>query len=268
MLKISYHDVSSYISMPQWEKNLSEVSLIKQTLSAHKVFKNPCIHYFQKNQTALETIKKIHLDYRCAIVQIFTDALLAAAYQSKQLEETFNLPAGIKMIPRFLLTPNFQDEFGIYIKNNHLAGSPLHAHYPLFENVLKDLQVTTQEKLSFTPSSSAKELRAFLESHYQDFLNIVALLAAAELQVVIFSPILKNMLDLNHIDTATGYYFVHGASTETGGLACDDEHADDLWRCLALAINFRSSSEIETVLTHYLDLWDDFWTHQLSRVSQ
>lgn len=268
MLTIKHHDLFPYVSEEQWEKNIGDVNLIKNAMSEHKVFKNRSINFFTNNPVPLSTIKNIHLDYRCAIVQIFTDSLLAAAYQSKQLEEIFNLPAGIKMIPRFLLTPNFQDEFGIYIKNDQLTGSPLKAHYPLFENVLDELKVTTQQKLSFTPSSSAKELRAFLESHYQDFLNIVALLAAAELQVVVFSPILKNMLDLNHIDTATGYYFVHGASTETGGLACDDEHADDLWRCLALAINFRPANEIEAVLTQYLDLWDDFWTHQLARVNQ
>lgn len=267
MLEISHHDLSLFVSRLQWEKNVSDVNLIKEVLSEHQVFKNPAIQFFQNNQIPLKVVQDIHLDYRCAIVQIFTDALLAAALQSTQLEEKFLLTAGIKMIPRFLLTPNFQDEFGIFIKDNELIGSPRNAHYPLFENVLKTLNVSEEDIRHFSPTETAKALRRFLQDHYQDYLDIIALLAAAELQVVVFSPILRVMLDLNHIDTSSGYYFVHGASTDVESSANDDEHADDLWKCLCLAINFRPVSEIQAVLTHYLDLWDQFWTDQLKRVT-
>lgn len=267
MLEVGQHDLSPFVSSEQWERNMRDVNRIKDALSDHPVFSNPCIHFFQTNKIPLEQVKAIHLDYRCAIVQIFTDALLAAAYHATQLEEKFLMPAGVKMIPRFLLTPNFQDEFGIYIENNELTGSPLRAHYPLFENVLKDLQLSAQDIQAFNASDSARHLRSFLQAHYEDFLDIIALLAAAELQVVVFSPILRALVDWHQIDTTSGYYFVHGASTDIDSSANDDEHADDLWKCLSLGINHKPVADIQNTVNRYMDLWDDFWTVQLKRVA-
>ena len=43
-------------------------------------------------------------------MQTFTDALLMAQFQTKQLEP--RLHAGAKMFPRFLLSLNIFDEFG------------------------------------------------------------------------------------------------------------------------------------------------------------
>ncbi len=266
MLEVGQHDLSPFISTEQWERNMRDVNNIKDALSEHPVFNNPCIAFFQNNQIPLEQVRAIHLDYRCAIVQIFTDALLAAAYHATQLEEKFAMPAGVKMIPRFLLTPNFQDEFGFHIENNELSGSPLKAHYPLFENVLKDLNISTQDIKNFKPGDSAQRLRSFLQAHYEDFLDIIALLAAAELQVVVFSPILRALVDWHQIDTSSGYYFVHGASTDTDSSANDDEHADDLWKCLSLAINHKPKDEIQLKVNRYMDLWDEFWAEQLKRV--
>ena len=267
MLEVGQHDLSPYVTTAQWEKNMRDVNHIKDALSAHAVFSNPCIEYFQNQQIPLAQVQAIHLDYRCAIVQIFTDALLAAAYHATQLEEKYGMPAGIKMIPRFLLTPNFQDEFGIRIENNELTGSPLKAHYPLYENVLKDLHISAQDMQNFQASASAQHLRSFLQAHYEDFLDIIALLAAAELQVVVFSPILRVLLDWHKIDTSSGYYFVHGASTDSDTSANDDEHADDLWKCLSLAINHKPIAEIQNTVNRYMDLWDEFWTVQLQRVT-
>lgn len=267
MLEVGQHNLSPFISTEQWERNMLDVNNIKDTLSGHAVFKNQCIDFFQKNKISLDQVKAIHLDYRCAIVQIFTDALLAAAYHATQLEEKYSMPAGVKMIPRFLLTPNFQDEFGFHIENNKLAGSPLKAHYPLFENVLKDLNISSQDIQVFKPSQSAQQLRNYLQAHYEDFMDIIALLAAAELQVVVFSPILRALVDWHQIDTSCGYYFVHGASTDADSSANDDEHADDLWKCLSLAINHKPVEEIQHTVNRYMDLWDDFWTEQLNRLN-
>lgn len=267
MLRINHYDLSVFITQEQWGKNQTDITWLKESLSQHKVFSNPCIEFFRNNAIPLPVIQAIHLDYRIAIVQIFTDALLAAAYQAKQLEENFSMPAGIKMIPRFLLTPNLQDEFGFHINNNQLSGSPLHAHYPLFESVLKSLGLSSQDISRYIPSESAQALRFFLQGQYHDFINITVLLAAVELQVVVFSPILRSMLDQHGIDTSSDYYLVHGASTETETLGCDDEHADDLWRCACLAINFTSLDSVQLLLTHYLDHWDTFWTDQFQRVS-
>jgi len=70
----------------------------------------PAIAALNGGGLGLCTMRRIHLEYRHAIVQIFTDALLAAQFQSRQLEP--RLTAGATMAPRFLLTLNDLDEFG------------------------------------------------------------------------------------------------------------------------------------------------------------
>lgn len=105
----------------------------------HPVSHHPAIETLNNGEINKENLKRIHLEYRHAIVQTFTDALLMAQYQTKQLEP--RLHAGAKMFPRCLLSLNIFDEFGFRPgtdKDGYYQGNPEYAHYPLFEDVLDD----------------------------------------------------------------------------------------------------------------------------------
>ena len=79
----------------------------------HPVSHHPAIETLNNGEINKENLKRIHLEYRHAIVQTFTDALLMAQYQTKQLEP--RLHAGAKMFPRCLLSLNIFDEFGFLL---------------------------------------------------------------------------------------------------------------------------------------------------------
>ncbi|MDP7914120.1 hypothetical protein QWJ04_19570, partial [Acinetobacter baumannii] len=97
-----------------------------------------------------------HLEYRHAIVQIFTDALLKAQFLTKQLEP--KLHSGAKMFPRVLLSLNILDEFGFrpgLDKDNYYLGNPEYAHYPLYEDLLNDYGLTEADRRNYKPSKIA-----------------------------------------------------------------------------------------------------------------
>ncbi|MCP5927674.1 hypothetical protein NL327_27860, partial [Klebsiella pneumoniae] len=104
-------------------------------------------------------------EYRHAIVQIFTDALLKAQFLTKQLEP--KLHSGAKMYPRVLLSLNILDEFGFrpgLDKDNYYMGNPEYAHYPLYEDILNDFGITEQDRLTYHPTEIADQVRVFLEN--------------------------------------------------------------------------------------------------------
>lgn len=126
------------------------------------------------------------MEYRHAIVQVFTDALLMAQFQTKQLEP--KLHSGAKMFPRVLLSLNILDEFGFRPgtdQDNYYLGNPEYAHYPLYEDLLNDYGLNEQDRRSYHPSKIADQVRTFLESSYDSYIKVVALLAVAEEEVIL-----------------------------------------------------------------------------------
>lgn len=252
-----------------WEKNLKFIENIKAKIAEHKVAHHPAIGILNSGKLCKEAMKLIHLEYRHAIVQIFTDALLMAQFQTKQLEP--RLVPGSKMYPRVLLSLNVLDEFGFrpgFDKDNYYKGNPAYAHYPLYEDMVDEFNVTIEERTTFQPSAISDQVRAALEESYVDYKLVAALLAVAEEEVILYSPPLRQATKALGIDVSTGYYFVHGVSSDAEAEAADDDHEEDLWLILAQACTEQDYDYITDACLKYCDLWSQFWDKQLELVKQ
>lgn len=252
-----------------WEKNLKFIENIKAKIAEHKVAHHPAIGILNSGKLGKEAMKLIHLEYRHAIVQIFTDALLMAQFQTKQLEP--RLTPGSKMYPRVLLSLNVLDEFGFrpgFDKDNYYKGNPAYAHYPLYEDMVDEFNVTIEERTTFQPSAISDQVRTALEESYVDYKLVAALLAVAEEEVIIYSPPLRQATKALGIDVSSGYYFVHGVSSDAEAEAADDDHEEDLWLILAQACTEQDYEYITDACLKYCDLWSQFWDKQLELVKQ
>jgi hypothetical protein len=253
------------ISSDLWLENQQFVTRCRDRLQQHPIAKQPAIQALNQGAFGLEAMQKIHLDYRHAIVQIFTDALLMAQVQSRQLER--KLAPGTKMYSRFLLTLNTLDEFGFkpgIDRDGYYRGNPLEAHYPLYERVLDEFNLSVTDRSTYIWTPQADRVRTFLEDAYGDFTSIVALLAVAERVVVLFSAPLRNNAQVVGVETGTGYYLNHGASDDDRADANDDTHEDDLWYVLMQAISPHEYARIADLCECYSNLWVDFWNTQMS----
>lgn len=252
-----------------WQQNAEFVRNLRDKISIHPVSRHPAIAALNDGRFGIEAMKTIHLEYRHAIVQIFTDALLAAQLESRQLEP--RLPPGAKLAPRFLLTLNDLDEFGFRPgcdSDGYYRGNPVYAHYPLFERVLDDYGIDVGERRDYMPSRAADMVRNFLEQSFSNYLDVTALLAVAEEEVILFSPPLRTATGALGIDVSTGYYFVHGVTDDETADAADDDHQDDLWLILTQALTPYQYPRITALCDQYCELWDRFWTLQLASASR
>lgn len=248
-----------------WQRNAAFVENLRQLIATHPVARHRAIGVLNSGHLDLAAMRTIHLEYRHAIVQIFTDALLAAQLQTRQLEP--RLPPGSKLAPRFLITLNDLDEFGFrpgLDAEGYYRGNPAYAHYPLFERVLDDYGLTLQQRQSYQASRISRTVREFLEHSYGDYLDVVVLLAAAEEEVILFSPPLREATRALGIDVDDGYYFVHGVSEDETAEAADDDHENDLWLALTQALTPDHYPRVQSLCMRYCDLWDQFWTAQLT----
>lgn len=256
------------IPAKQWDENLKFLKQLRNKIAELPVCKHPAIEILNHGYLDKSTLTHIHLEYRHAIVQIFTDALLQAQFQTKQLEP--KLHSGAKMFPRVLLSLNVLDEFGFRPglgKDNYYLGNPEYAHYPLYEDLLNDYGLTEADRRNYKPSKAADQVRSFLESSYDSYINVVALLAVAEEEVILFSPPLREATKFVNIDVeGGGYYHVHGVSTDETSEAADDDHQDDLWFTLAQAITKDDYEGLTKLCIDYCALWNEFWDVQIADV--
>ncbi|MFX9721458.1 hypothetical protein ABTO99_15230 [Acinetobacter baumannii] len=253
------------ISAELWDKNLNFLTQLRAKIARHPVSHHPAIETLNNGEINKENLKRVHLEYRHAIVQTFTDALLMAQYQTKQLEP--RLHAGAKMFPRCLLSLNIFDEFGFRPgtdKDGYYQGNPEYAHYPLFEDVLDDFGVTEEERRSYQPTEIAHQVREFLENSYKDYKAVSALLAVAEEEVILYSPPLRKATSAVGIAVeGGGYYHVHGVSEDETAEAADDDHEEDLWFILMQACTEEDYTYLENLCLEYCDLWEKFWDVQI-----
>ncbi|WP_202740232.1 hypothetical protein [Acinetobacter sp. 'aerobic (ED)'] len=248
-----------------WEKNIAFLDQLRKDISKHPVSKHPAIQILNDGVIDKVSLEKIHLEYRHAIVQVFTDALLMAQFQTKQLEP--RLKSGSKMYPRFLLTLNILDEFGFrpgLDEDGYYSGNPEYAHYPLFEDVLNDFEISQQERNFYQPSAISEKVRSYLENSFNDYKAVTALLAVAEEEVILFSPALRQATHAIGCDVNSGYYYVHGVSHDATAEAADDDHEDDLWFVLAQACTEDDYEFITKICFEYCDLWQQFWDKQIA----
>jgi hypothetical protein len=186
-----------------------------------------------------------------------------AQYQARQLEP--RMPAGTKMLARFLLTLNVLDEFGFQpgtSSTNYYRGNPSYAHYPLFEKVLNELNISVEERERYIPSAIATTVKDYMEQSYNSYIAVVALLAVAEQQVILYSPPLRQATKSVGLNVEHGYYYVHGISTDHTALAADDDHENDLWFTLIQACTPDIYASLLETCMHYCDLWNQFWLYQ------
>ncbi len=256
------------IPAKQWDENLQFLKQLRKTIAELPVCNHPAIELLNGGYLDKQRLTLIHLEYRHAIVQIFTDALLKAQFLTKQLEP--KLHSGAKMYPRVLLSLNILDEFGFrpgLDKDNYYMGNPEYAHYPLYEDLLNDYGLTELDRRNYKPSKFADQVRSFLESSYDSYINVVALLAVAEEEVILFSPPLRQATKFVNIDVeGGGYYHVHGVSTDETSEAADDDHEDDLWFALAQAITKDDYESLTKLCIDYCALWNEFWDAQIADV--
>jgi hypothetical protein len=252
-----------------WLKNEEFVNELKNKIHHHSIVDHPAISALTEGRFTLQQIRLIHLEYRHAIVQVFTDALLAAQMETRQLEP--RLPPGSKMLARFLLTLNILDEFGFrpgLDVDGYYRGTPTQAHYPLFEEVIGALGIGAAEVGSYRPSPEAAQTREFLEASFGDNLLVSALLAVAEHEVVLFSPPLRRNTAKCGIDVGRGYYHVHGTSMDEEAEAADDDHGNDLWLIVTQALLPSRYEEVTVAALQYCDLWTRFWDRQMRLLDQ
>ncbi|HFF5498702.1 TPA: hypothetical protein ACGDXU_003109, partial [Acinetobacter baumannii] len=256
------------IPTEQWEENLKFLKQLRARIAELPVCKHPAIEVLNNGLLDKFTLTRIHLEYRHAIVQIFTDALLMAQFQTKQLEP--KLHSGAKMFPRVLLSLNVLDEFGFRPGtdlDNYYLGNPEYAHYPLYEDLLNDYGLSEKDRRGYQPSKIADQVRNFLESSYDSYIKVVALLAVAEEEVILFSPPLREATKAIGVDVeGGGYYHVHGVSTDETSEAADDDHEDDLWFALAQAITKEDYESLTTLCMDYCALWNEFWDAQIADI--
>ncbi|MDH0562921.1 hypothetical protein [Acinetobacter courvalinii] len=248
-----------------WEKNITFLNNLRAQISNHPVSRHPAIQILNDGVIDKISLERIHLEYRHAIVQVFTDALLMAQFQSRQLEP--RLPAGSKMYPRFLLNLNILDEFGFrpgLDKDGYYLGNPEYAHYPLFEDVLNDFGIDEAERKAYQPSLISEKVRVYLERSFDNYKAIAALLAVAEEEVILFSPPLRQATHAVGLEVECGYYHVHGVSHDASSEAADDDHEDDLWFVLAQACTEDDYNFITRICLEYCDLWQQFWDKQIA----
>ncbi|MFU0500220.1 hypothetical protein ACMZ5D_05705, partial [Acinetobacter baumannii] len=144
---------------------------------------------------------------------------------------------------------------------------PEYAHYPLYEDLLNDYGLTEADRRNYKPSKIADQVRTFLEASYDSYINVVALLAVAEEEVILFSPPLRQATKFVNIDVeGGGYYHVHGVSTDETAEAADDDHQDDLWFALAQAITKDDYESLTQLCLDYCALWTEFWDAQIADV--
>jgi hypothetical protein len=253
------------VSADLWRQNEVFVQVMRRTLAAHPITRHAAIGVLTQGELDAAAMRRIHLEYRHAIVQIFTDALLAAQLQTCQLEP--RLPPGAKLAARFLITLNGLDEFGFrpgLDADGYYRGNPAYAHYPLFERVLDDYGVSLEERQAYEPSRYARAVRSFLEGSYQCNVDVTALLAVVEMEVMLFSPPMRAATAALGIDVSDGYYRVHGVSTDETAEAADDDHENDLWLILTQGLTPDQYPLVEALCLQYCDLWDQFWTYQIT----
>jgi hypothetical protein len=256
--------IQASILPDRWTANEQFVQDLREKLNQHPVATHSAITALNQRRFNQVQLQQVHLEYRHAIVQIFTDALLMAQVQSRQLEPT--LPPGSKMPARFLLTLNILDEFGFRPGidcEGYYRGNPLNAHYPLFEQVLDELGLSLAQRQTYVPSEIAGRVRQYLEAAYDDFCLIASLLAVAEEEVVLFSAPLRHNAAAVGVDVSSGYYVCHGTSDDAEADADDDSHENDLWYVVMQSLTPERYADIEQACLEYCDLWVQFWDKQM-----
>ncbi|MGZ3747171.1 MAG: hypothetical protein ACXWRE_07380 [Pseudobdellovibrionaceae bacterium] len=243
-----------------WKANVEFTRELQKTIDKHKLCRHPLIGLLNTEKLNVDATKAIHLEFSYAFAEIFTDSLIQAMSTSASLEP--RLGAAGKVSARFLLQLNLLDELGYKPKNNSAdsddyCGNPFLAHYIQFNETLEDLGSTHADVMNFKPSAAAKAARKTFTDHYNDHLNLTAVLAVAETVFRLFAgPWAKSVSLSTDIDVTKGYHKIH-VEDESGDFL-DDDHSEDSWYIFRQAVESKDYDAIRENISQWLDIWYDF----------
>lgn len=250
-----------------WEQNWSFIQNLRKKLSKHKMLNHPLIEQMNHRQLKKEELKKVFLNFR-PLVERFTDVLMTAGVLTYQVNNT--LDKGTKMYSRFLLTLNILDEMGFQPDVDHRGyyqGSPFLSHFLLYEDMLRQAQITEEEKTNFPVCEATQEILAFWQWGHpvtSHLLKLIASLVSTEMIALYFSPALRNNAEVfESIDFSSGYFYVHGSSQDESINAADDDHEDDLWYIATQNLTLEKHKTFEKDIVFFMEKWVSFWDAQM-----
>ena len=258
--------MSSLSSQDVRKENEAFLNRIMRCIKNHPFINNPAKLAMDSGTLDRQAVLEIHLDFKYAAIETFTDVILMAQFRTRDLASRFGMKG--KMAARFLLTLNVLDEFGfVSPSKGHLgyAGNPLLSHPILFDDVLEQLDPGGVFERSNTPSTEANSLRQFFESTFDDLVLALAAILVTEEEAMRFSPPMRASAKSVGIAVDSGYYMVHGCSDDLTTYACDDYHQLDAWHILVCILEANDHERFEAACVKCCDLWDLFWNKQAAR---
>jgi len=240
-----------------WQRNGDFCQRLREMIESHPITRHPIIQAMESASIEAEEQRVLHLEFRYAFSDIFTDALIMAMFRTAELEP--RLGAVAKIAGRFLIQLNVLDELG-FVPNGSThadyAGNPFRAHLLEFDATLHQLGVSQQEIDAYRPSAAAVASRRSFEEAYDDLTRLAATLCAAESVFVHFTVAWsRNVHQRTTVDTEHGYHSIH---IDHEGAFLDDDHSEDMWFVLRQALVPERYAEIQTQLLRSLDAWNGF----------
>lgn len=246
-------------SVPEalWAQNERFSHELQAAIGGHRIVEHPIIAALDVATYSHDVMKMFHLEFDHAFAQVFTDALIGAMFKSSELMPRLG---GLgKVSARFLFQLNVLDELGFEPNrqdSGDYAGNPYNAHYLQYEQTLRELGVSEEERAGFRPSDEARACRQTFEDCYDDYTLLVAIMAVAESVFTNFAgPWAKNVGRTTAVDVSQGYHNIH---VEHDGSFLDDDHAEDSWFLFRQAAVPERYAEIHARTVEWLDRWADF----------
>lgn len=248
-------------------ENEAFFAALLQKIKNHPFSRNPAIAALNSGAFDKVALRDIHLDFHYAGVQVFTDAILMAQFHTRQLENRLGTKG--KMASRFLLTLNILDEFGFLPgcgEDDYYLGNPMMSHPVLFDAVLNELGADASVRKSFIASLAARNIQGCFLNAFADFWSLLAILAVAEEEVMLFSPAMREATKAVGVDVSRGYYMVHGSSDDAQTNGFDDDHQNDVLYILVHTAQPQQYAHIHSAAMNFCALWDAFWHKQMERL--
>lgn len=237
-----------------WQQNGRFCDRLHAVINSHRMSHHPLIRAMKSASIDAAGQRTIHLEFRYAFSQIFTDALLMAMFRTVELEPRLGSVA--KVAGRFLIQLNVLDELG-FVPNGsttaEYAGHPNRAHLLEFDSTLHQLGFSQEEINSYIPSEAAVASRRAFEDDYDDLTLLVTTLAAAEAVFVHYTVAWANNVHARTtVDTEHGYHSIH---TDHDGEFLDDDHSEDMWFVLRQALVPERYAQVLAHVQKVLDTW-------------
>lgn len=240
-----------------WKKNRQFSEKLKALLVKHPLASHPLIEFLENEESSKKVQKIVHLEFGYAFAQIFTDAVVKAMFNCKDLEPRLG-PKG-KVSARFLWAINLMDEIG-YIPSSdgeNYAGNPYAAHYYQYIQVFMSMGEDEKAILSYKPTDEAKDARRTFENQYSDYAKLATVLAMSESIFDKFAgPWANNVGRSTEVDVSQGYHTIH--VEDDHGDSIDDDHSEDGWTLFCQAITPDRYDEVEEEVRKWLDCWCQF----------